>query len=250
MRRACWASRTFYFLAFGKVRSAPTYNFEPVMNTMKELTPAEQARYLRQPDGDLGLSVAEFLNTNNRDGNTRTVTLLDLQAGYRVLEIGFGNGRTVPDVVGRAANIRYVGIDISQTMVDEASRFNAGLVSQEIAGFHLGSAEHLPFADASFERVFSTGVIHFWEPTAKPLAEVRRVLTSGGLMIMGCLAFKDPPQFARSEFGFHLRDASEWEGLCRAAGFADVNVATLESDGIGPDGTPLKRNTIQIFAGT
>ena len=131
------------------------------MTIFDSLTLAEQARQLRNPEGDIGLAVAEWLNETNRQGNGRAVELLDLQPGNHVLEIGFGIGRTVADVVAQAAEVRYAGIDISPTMVAEAARFNAALVAAGRASFHLGSADSMPFADASFDRVFSTGVTHF-----------------------------------------------------------------------------------------
>src|SRR5262249_30700773 len=147
-------------------------------------------------------------------------------------EIGFGNGRTVPDVISQATDIQYAGIDISQTMLEAASRFNAALVAAGRASFHLGSAEHMPFADAAFDRVFSTGVIHFWAEPDASLREVRRVMRPGGTMLMGCLAPKDPPDFARPEYGVYLRDAAEWDALCRGAGFVAVNAETLQFERI------------------
>jgi ubiquinone/menaquinone biosynthesis C-methylase UbiE len=77
------------------------------------------------------------------------------------------------------------------------------------ASFHLASADAIPFGDDCFDRVFSLGVIHFWIEPMASLVEVRRVLRPGGLMLMGCLAPKEAPDFARVEYGFHLRDASE-----------------------------------------
>src|SRR5262245_55189287 len=110
------------------------------------LSPAEQARQLANPEGRVGLEVAEWLNGNNRDSSAKTLDLLDLRSGCHVLEIGFGNGRTAPEVTGRARNIRYTGVDISPTMFNEAERFNADLISSGLASFHLCSADQLPFA--------------------------------------------------------------------------------------------------------
>jgi len=171
------------------------------MTIFASLSLAEQARQLRNPEGGVGLAVAEWLNDTNRQGNAHAVDLLQLQPGNCVLEIGFGNGRVAPDVVARAAGVRYAGIDISPTMVEEATRFNAALVAAGRASFHFGSADGLPFADASFDRVFSTGVTHFWAEPAKPLAEVRRVLRRGGLSLMTCLHPRSAPAFARPERG-------------------------------------------------
>jgi ubiquinone/menaquinone biosynthesis C-methylase UbiE len=175
------------------------------------------------------------------------VALLGVAVGNHVLEIGFGNGRTAPVVIDQAADVRYAGIDLSPTMVAEASRFNAALIAAGRASFHLGSAEQMPFADHALDRVFSTGVIHFWVDAGASLAEVHRVLRPGGVMVMGCLAPKDPPDFAQLEYGFHIRDATEWDTLCRGAAFASVNVEMLQFVQITPDG-PVKLHTFHVTA--
>ncbi|MDR3476372.1 MAG: class I SAM-dependent methyltransferase [Devosia sp.] len=218
------------------------------MAVFETLTPAERARQLANPEGAVGLAVADWLNENNQQANAKTVALLDVKSGNRVLEIGFGNGRIVPGLIGQAADVHYAGIDISPTMVAAATAFNADLVAAGRASFHLGSAERLSFADHSFDRVFSIGVIHFWTDPAGPLAELRRVLRPGGSMLMVCLAPRDAPDFAQPEYGFHLRDAATWDALCRAAGFADVHVETIESQQITPSGAPIKRFGITVRA--
>ena len=213
------------------------------MAIFDSLSPAERAKQLGNPEGDAGLAVAEWLNERNRQGNAQAVALLGITAGNHVLEIGFGNGRTVPDVIAQAADVHYTGIDISPTMVEEALRFNAELVAAGRVSLHLGSAERMPFAQASFDRVFSIGVIHFWADAAGPLAEVRRVLRPGGVSQMGSIHPRTPPDFARPEYGFYLRDDTAWNALYRAAGFSEVNVQTVEIDN-----PPPKRYVFQITA--
>ncbi|HVC62465.1 MAG TPA: class I SAM-dependent methyltransferase [Acetobacteraceae bacterium] len=117
------------------------------MAIFETFTSAERARQLGNPEGVVGIAVADWLNDNNRQANAKTVVLLGVEAGHRVLEIGFGNGRTVPDVIAQAVDVHYTGIDISPTMVKEASRFNAAPVAAGRVSFHLGSAERMSFAD-------------------------------------------------------------------------------------------------------
>jgi ubiquinone/menaquinone biosynthesis C-methylase UbiE len=220
------------------------------MSLFGSLPPAEQARQLANPEGSVGLEVAEWLNDNNRQSNAAVIALLAVQSGNRVLEVGCGNGRAAPVVTGLSSDIRYVGIDPSPTMCDESRRFNAGLVATGQASFHLVSAQDMPFPDASFDRVFSIGVIHFWRDPIASLTEIRRVMRPGALALMQAL---DPRStqvfaFARTEFGFHLRSADEWRALSLQAGFHSVNVATIETEGIAPDGRSNKRYTIRITA--
>jgi ubiquinone/menaquinone biosynthesis C-methylase UbiE len=218
------------------------------MAVFDALTPAERARQLANPDGEVGLAVAEWLDENNRQANAGIVALLAVGAGHHVLEIGFGSGRTAPLVSTQAPDVRYAGIDISPTMVAEASSFNAALVEAGTASFHLASAHEMPFDDDCFDRVFSTGVVHFWAEPLAALVEVRRVLRPAGKMLMACLSPQGAPGFAQAEYGFHLREAPEWDALCREAGFADIKSETVESQQISPDGLPTKRLSIRIGA--
>ncbi len=218
------------------------------MGVIDSLTPAERARQLREPEGPVGLTVAHWTSENNRAGNEKTVAELKIQAGNQVLEIGFGDGRTVPRVIAQAADVRYTGIDISPTMVEEASRFNAELVTADRASFALGSAQMMPFDDNTFDRAFSIGVIHFWVDPDVALAEVRRVLSPEGFMLMGCLAPQGAPVFARAEYGFYLREAAAWDRLCRAAGFSTVNVEDVVFEQIRGDGASSQLHTIRVAA--
>ena len=218
------------------------------MSVFNSLPPAEQARQLANPEGALGLEIAEWLNGTNAQANSHVLDALQLTPGCRVLEIGFGNGRAAAQVAGRATAVRYEGVDISPTMLDEAKRFNASLIASGHVSFHLASAERMPFRDASFDRVFSIGVIHFWADPIASLVEILRVSRSNSLAIMSCLHPRATLPFAREEYGFYVRSPEEWERLFLEAGFSDVAAECLEVEGIGPDGEPNKRYTTRITA--
>jgi tRNA G46 methylase TrmB len=74
------------------------------------------ARHLGRPDGEVGLAVSERLNRSNGNITAEAYRRLGLGAGMRVLEIGFGNGHLLPDLLRLAPNLLYSGIDISPTM--------------------------------------------------------------------------------------------------------------------------------------
>jgi SAM-dependent methyltransferase len=73
-----------------------------------------------------------------RSAKERTFTLLALQVGNRVLDVGCGTGddvRALAQIVGPTG--RGVGLDSSQTMIEAARRRAAG---QSAVEFHLGDA--------------------------------------------------------------------------------------------------------------
>jgi SAM-dependent methyltransferase len=97
--------------------------------------------------------------------------------GRRVLEIGCGLGLHAS--LFAAAGARVVTVDLTETAAKLArARFVQGRVG---AGLARADGERLPFPDASFDQVWSWGVIHHSANTPAIVAEVRRVLKPGGL---------------------------------------------------------------------
>ena len=104
----------------------------------------------------------------------------------------------------------------------------------------------MPFPDAIFDRAFSIGVVHFWPEPVIALRELRRVLRPRGFAIMGAFAPPGAFDFAKSEFGFYLRDAAAWEALCREAGFHEVKAETFEVTQTAAGGAPFMFNAVRV----
>jgi ubiquinone/menaquinone biosynthesis C-methylase UbiE len=204
------------------------------------------ARLLGKPDGESGHAVGEMLNRANAGVTAAVYQSLHLQPKEHVPEIGFANGRLLPTLMACADQLTYAGIDIAETMVAAANAFNADLIAAGRASFQLASAEALPFADRSFDKVFAVNVIYFWPEPIRPLAEMRRVLHPGGLSCIASAMSKPgepPPPFARAEYGFHRRDLDTLLALHREAGFHHIEVDDSYQETITmPDGTNRKRS--------
>jgi SAM-dependent methyltransferase len=99
-------------------------------------------------------------------------------AGRDVLEAGCGIGTDGARFA--RAGARYTGIDFSSTALELARR------RPELRDARLvqGSVVELPFADDSFDLVYSNGVIHHLPQTSRAIAEFRRVLRPGGTAIV------------------------------------------------------------------
>jgi len=220
------------------------------MSELPTLPAAELVRQLGRPEGEVGVEIGLRMNRLNARINEAVFSRLDLVAGMNVLEIGFGNGRLLPSLMRRAEGLNYVGIDVSPTMVDEARRFNAAVVAEGRAAFHLAEAESLPAADASFDRIFAVNVIYFWTDPPRPLAQIRRALKPGGFSLIAASA----PEITalmpmlRPEFGFCARDAETLVAMHNAAGFSCVDVDTLSETIARPDGDPASVQVHLIVA--
>jgi SAM-dependent methyltransferase len=138
-----------------------------------------------------------------------------------VLEVGVGMGADHHQWA-RARPRSLTGIDLTPVAVEYTGRRLAldGLESRLM----IGDAENLPFPDASFDLVYSWGVLHHTPDTGRAISEVCRVLRPGGT--------------ARIMIYHHhsIVGALLWSRYALAAGrprrtFDDVYAAHLESPG-------------------
>lgn len=112
------------------------------------------------------------------------ITLAGLRDGHRVLDLGCGTGNLLRSAGRRYPNVDLVGLDPDPKALARARRKarRAGLAVRLDRGF----AQELPYPDASFDRVFSSLMLHHLDSAAKDelLAEVHRVLRPDGLLVL------------------------------------------------------------------
>ncbi len=101
-----------------------------------------------------------------------------------ILDIGTGPGWLLLKLHQAAPGVQLTGVDISAAMVDKARKnvANAGLA--DVIAIKEGAASQLPFPEASFDAVVSTGSLHHWKDPTAGLNDVYRVLKPGGDALM------------------------------------------------------------------
>ena len=95
----------------------------------------------------------------------------------RVLEIGVGLGADHQRLAEAGADL--YGIDLAERAVEHTRRRLAicGLSSR----LATGDGEHLQFPEEWFDIIYSWGVLHHSPDTPRAIAEIRRVLKTGGI---------------------------------------------------------------------
>lgn len=96
--------------------------------------------------------------------------------GLRVLDVGCGQGIDIARYAMAGATV--TGIDLTPRHVELATAHLAAMKLD--ATIVRGDAERLPFADGSFDRVSSNGVLHHTPDMPAALREIRRVLVPPG----------------------------------------------------------------------
>jgi SAM-dependent methyltransferase len=97
-------------------------------------------------------------------------------AGARLLEVGCGMGTDLLQFARGGAKV--TGVDLTPRSIEISRRHLA--VYGERGDFAITDGENLPFADESFDIVYSNGVLHHTPNTAGAVREVQRVLRPGG----------------------------------------------------------------------
>lgn len=121
---------------------------------------------------------------NRAPNEAFTQRLVELGAFGRMLDIGTGPGHIPLLVAGRIPSSFIVGVDLSQNMLDFAERHRAASPVGARVEFRLANAKGLPFADASFDTVFSNTILHHIPDPRPFIREAWRVLRPGGVFLI------------------------------------------------------------------
>ena len=105
----------------------------------------------------------------------RILALLAARPEHPVLEVGCGAG----NILAQISSSRRCGIDLAESLLAKAARRLAkrGTLVQ-------GDAEHLPFRDRAWPRVYCSEVLEHIPSPGTALAEMRRVLADGGVAVV------------------------------------------------------------------
>lgn len=152
------------------------------------------------------------------------LTRMELKPGMQCLDVGCGNGYAVRAMAERVApGGQVTGVDVSPEMIRHAQE------DSDLAGnmrFRVSSADALPFADETFDRVLSVEVIYYLPDPVAALKEWSRVLKPGGsLWIMSDFYVENPYSATWDELidiPMHYYSESRYRETLEKAGFTAV----------------------------
>lgn len=213
------------------------------------MEPHELAAQLRKPDGEIGIEVGKRMNEGNALMHALVMELLDVRDNHSVFEIGFGNGKFIPEILGKAKDLSYSGVDISSTMLEEAQGVirAAGISGQ--ANVQLGNVSALPFPDGQFDRAFTINTIYFWEDPANDIKEIYRVLKPGGMFLLSFRPKKQAQHLPFTKFGFTLYDIEDALELLHEGGFANPEITYRDEPSFEINGQQVTMGSYCVKAG-
>lgn len=156
-------------------------------------------------------------------------TLLKLDAASHALELGCGSGRYALHLV-QALRCHITAVDANRAGIDNARQLLRDESSQLLTVEHCDISQTFPFENDRFDAVFANDVLCHVPGRVRALAEILRVLRSGGrflfsdaLVIGGEVSHEELT--TRSAIGFYLfSPPGHNESLIEGAGFRLLEV--------------------------
>ncbi|MCE0738700.1 methyltransferase family protein [Bacillus subtilis] len=129
-----------------------------------------------KPKGVFGMIAGYIMAAENRTLNQWTIDQLGITRGDSILEVGFGPGYCMQQVLKREKDVDLHGIDVSEVMLKLAAR----RVKSKPVCLIQGSVETFPLTDSFYNKVISVNNYTIWNDQTKGVKQIYRALKPGG----------------------------------------------------------------------
>lgn len=188
----------------------------------------------RMPTGRFGAFCARLMNISHSNVTRWGLSHISINKNDTILDIGCGGGKTVNTLAKIATEGKVYGIDYSEVSVAVSIGKNKKLIEKGQVKILHASVDSLPFSDDMFDLVIAVDSYYFWPDLINNLKEIRRVLKTGGSVILVNEMYRDErfekrnSKLARiGDFTYHLPE--EFRVFLRDAGYSSIKIEVLEN---------------------
>jgi ubiquinone/menaquinone biosynthesis C-methylase UbiE len=173
------------------------------------------------------------MESHHSDITEQTLALMDIKAEDRILDLGCGTGWASRRMARIATAGEVVGVDVADEMLRRAEQSSSAFRNVRYAW---GSAENIPEADNTLNKVLSVESFYYYADQGKALEELRRVMAPGAKLFILINLYKDNHYSLRwvTELKVPVQALSEaeYKALLEKHGFKNVEARRI------PDRSP------------
>ena len=181
------------------------------------------------------------MESHHLDITEKTIRLMNLRPGERVLDLGCGSGwatRMLARIVGDGPEGfgQVIGVDVSDEMIRLA---RAASKDFENVMYVWGSATQIPWEENFFDKMLSVESFYYYPDQDRALAELFRVMAPKGRLFILINLYKDNPYSLqwvdKLNVPVHVRAAVEYVDLLKKHLFENVEYRQIPDDTPTPD---------------
>ena len=192
---------------------------------------ADQAR---KPKGKFGKAFARLMNTGHSQLTRWGLSHIPIGEDFIILDVGCGGGKTINQLAGIATKGKIYGIDYSETSIAVATCINKKYIDTGHVEITHASVDSLPFSDNMFDMVTAIETYFFWPNLVKNLREIRRVLKTGGHLLLINEAYRDDRFEKRNAIfskagNFTYHSPYEFKDFFKDAGYVNIHIDLVPS---------------------
>ena len=185
-----------------------------------------------KPEGALGSIMLGCMNVAHARAADWGLDFLKDFAPSSIVDLGCGGGRNVKEMLSRYPDAKVAAVDYSALSVERTRKKNARAVASGRLSALQEDVAELPFGVRTFDLATAFETVYFWPDLEKCFAEVRRVLTPGGLFLI-CNESDGVDEVGRNFEkiidGMKCYTAEELTAALTSAGFSDVRIERREN---------------------
>lgn len=138
----------------------------------------------QKPSGLIGRVITKIWSFYFKKLSLWAIKQTTISDNYRILEIGYGGGSTIKNLLALNKNLEIHGIDISKESYRTAQRVHSDSIRKGSVQLKIGNVENMPYQNNYFDRIFAIQTHIFWKDIKKSFQEVYRVLSSNSTLII------------------------------------------------------------------
>jgi ubiquinone/menaquinone biosynthesis C-methylase UbiE len=181
------------------------------------------------------------MQAHHLDITEKTIRLMNLRPGARVLDLGCGSGwatRLLARIVSEGPDGfgQVVGVDVSDEMIRQARSSSKDF---ENVMYVCGSAQKIPWEENFFDKVLSVESFYYYDNQDVALKELFRVMAPLGRLFILINLYKDNAYSLqwvdKLKVPVHVRSAAEYVELLKKHAFENVEYRQIPDDTPTPD---------------
>lgn len=170
----------------------------------------------QKPSGLIGRVISKIWSFYFKKLSLWAIKQTTISDNYRILEIGYGGGSTIKNLLALNKNLEIHGIDISKESYRTAQRVHSDSIRKGSVQLKIGNVENMPYQNNYFDRIFAIQTHIFWKDIKKSFQEVYRVLSSNSTLIIAS---------EKEKIHYHMTDyrtSHEFSQLLTSIGFSKI----------------------------